>query len=176
MRAHSGYGNRTMTKLAGDNAPIPRILLLALFAALAACDAPDTAMEPEPSAATDSSAGVSHRILRKGYGRAAEPGDRLLVHTTGWLYDASAPDKRGEKFWSSLDSGEKLPFILGAGRVIKGWDQGLPGMLIGEVRELTIPPELAYGSAGRDPIPPNATLVFEVELFDAESPEEVAGD
>ena len=119
--------------------------------------------------------GVAVRIVRNGHGRAVEPGDELTVHTTGWLYDENAPDKRGEKFWSSLDSGERLTFTLGAGQMIQGWDRGLPGMLIGEIRELTIPPELAYGESGRGPIPPAATLVFEVELFGARSPEEVAG-
>jgi len=122
---------------------------------------------PPPTAADDG--GVDVRILRAGEGRAAEAGDVLTVHTTGWLFDESAPGKRGEKFWSSLDSGETLTFTLGAGQMIRGWDQGLPGMLVGEVRELTIPPELGYGAAGRGPIPPDSTLVFEVELFDANS-------
>ncbi len=119
--------------------------------------------------------GVAVRVLEKGYGRAVEAGDILTVHTTGWLYDEVAPGHRGEKFWSSLDTGDKLTFTLGAGEMIRGWDSGLPGMLIGETRELTIPPELAYGASGRGPIPPNATLVFEVELFSAEAPEEAAG-
>jgi FKBP-type peptidyl-prolyl cis-trans isomerase FkpA len=119
--------------------------------------------------------GVAVRIVRNGHGRAVEPGDELTVHTTGWLYDENAPDNRGEKFWSSQDSGERLTFTLGAGQMIQGWDRGLPGMLIGEIRELTSPPELAYGESGRDPIPPAATLVFEVELFSARTPDEVAG-
>lgn len=124
---------------------------------------------PQAKAAYDG--GVDVRILRAGEGRAVEAGDVLTVHTTGWLYDETAPEKRGEKFWSSLDSGETLTFTLGAGEMIRGWDQGLPGMLVGEVRELTIPPELGYGAAGRGPIPPDSTLVFEVELFGAESPD-----
>ncbi|HEX5788846.1 MAG TPA: FKBP-type peptidyl-prolyl cis-trans isomerase [Woeseiaceae bacterium] len=119
--------------------------------------------------------GVAVRIVRNGHGRAVEPGDELTVHTTGWLYDENAADNRGEKFWSSLDTGERLTFTLGAGQMIQGWDRGLPGMLIGEIRELTIPPGLAYGESGRGPIPPAATLVFEVELFSARTPEEVAG-
>jgi FKBP-type peptidyl-prolyl cis-trans isomerase len=132
--------------------------------------APATAAPAEAPEAADYG-GVGVRILRDGHGRAAAAGDLLTVHTTGWLYDESASDKRGEKFWSSLDSGELLPFTLGAGQMIRGWDQGLPGMLVGEVRELTIPPELGYGAAGRGPIPPNSTLVFEVELFSAEPPD-----
>lgn len=119
--------------------------------------------------------GVVVRTIRNGHGRAVEAGDVLTVHTTGWLYDENAPDHRGEEFWTSIGS-DKLVFTLGAGQMIKGWDQGLPGALIGEVRELTIPPELGYGAAGRGPIPPNATLVFEVELFNASGPDEAAND
>jgi FKBP-type peptidyl-prolyl cis-trans isomerase FkpA len=130
---------------------------------------------PPPAAEAVDHGDVGVRVIRNGYGRAVEPGDELTVHTTGWLYDESQPDHRGEKFWSSQDTGNRLTFILGAGQMIKGWDLGLPGMLIGEVRELTIPPELGYGSDGRGPIPPDSTLVFEVELFAASAPDE-AGD
>jgi len=115
--------------------------------------------------------GLTARILQAGYGRAAEPGDYVDVHYTGWLYDEAAPDKRGEKFDSSIDRGQKFQFTLGAGQVIKGWDQGVTGMLIGEKRELTIAPEMGYGSRGAgNVIPPGATLVFEVELFGLEGP------
>ena len=115
--------------------------------------------------------GLTARILRNGYGRAAEPGDLAEVHYTGWLYDENAPDHRGTKFDSSVDRGQRFSFPLGAGRVIKGWDQGIPGMLIGETRELTIAPELAYGERGAgNVIPPGATLVFEVELFSLSGP------
>ena len=110
--------------------------------------------------------GLTARILKNGYGRVAGAGDMADVHYTGWLYDEAAPDHRGEKFDSSLDRGERFPFPLGAGRVIKGWDQGVVGMLIGEKRELTIAPEMGYGDRGAgNAIPPGATLVFEVELF-----------
>jgi len=110
--------------------------------------------------------GLTARILKNGYGRAAEAGDMADVHYTGWLYDESAEDNRGTKFDSSVDRGERFPFPLGAGRVIKGWDEGVVGMLIGEERELTIAPEMAYGDRGAgNVIPPGATLVFEVELF-----------
>jgi FKBP-type peptidyl-prolyl cis-trans isomerase len=138
-----------------------------------AAEAPPATAAPVEAPEAADHGGVEVRILREGHGRAAAAGDFLTVHTTGWLYDESAPDKRGEKFWSSLDSGELLPFTLGAGQMIRGWDQGLPGMLVGEIRELTIPPELGYGAEGRGPIPPNSTLVFEIELFGAESPDAV---
>lgn len=113
--------------------------------------------------------GLSARILQSGYGRAAEVGDYVEVHYTGWLFDAEADDNRGDKFDSSVDRGQKFNFTLGKGQVIKGWDQGVAGMLIGEKRELTLAPEMAYGERGAGSvIPPGATLVFEVELFGLE--------
>jgi FKBP-type peptidyl-prolyl cis-trans isomerase len=114
--------------------------------------------------------GLTARILRAGDGQVAQAGDNVVVHYTGWLYDESAVDKRGAKFDSSVDRGQHFQFPLGAGRVIKGWDQGVAGMAIGELRELTIAPEMGYGARGAgDVIPPGATLVFEVELFDLQS-------
>jgi FKBP-type peptidyl-prolyl cis-trans isomerase len=113
--------------------------------------------------------GLTARILKEGSGSAAEAGDVVNVHYTGWLQDAEAEDGRGAKFDSSVDRGQLFSFPLGAGRVIKGWDQGVAGMLIGEKRELTIAPELAYGERGfPGAIPPSSTLIFEVELFGAE--------
>ncbi len=110
--------------------------------------------------------GLSARILKNGYGRAAEAGDLADVHYTGWLHDPEAPDNRGDKFDSSVDRGQQFQFPLGAGRVIQGWDQGVVGMLIGEKRELTIAPEMGYGDRGAGGvIPGGATLVFEVELL-----------
>ena len=98
--------------------------------------------------------------LKEGEGPAAQEGDTLLVHYTGWLAD-------GTKFDSSHDHNQPFtPFKLGAGQVILGWDKGLIGMKVGGKRKLTIPPELAYGEKGSSPtIPPNATLTFEVELL-----------
>lgn len=93
-----------------------------------------------------------------GTGPAAAVGDRVSVHYTGWLTD-------GTKFDSSIDRNTPLQFTLGNGEVIEGWDKGVVGMKVGGKRKLTIPPELAYGSAGRGPIPPDATLVFEITLL-----------
>lgn len=102
-----------------------------------------------------------------GQGAVAAAGDEVSVHYTGWLYDQSAPDKRGRKFDSSRDRGQPLVFMLGAGRVIRGWDEGVAGMRVGGKRELRIPAALGYGRSGAgDAIPPGASLVFEVELLD----------
>lgn len=148
---------------------VPLVVALPLLGACSKDAGP--AEEPSTEAADADTSGLEIRKLRNGYGRSAQPGDRVTVHYTGWLYDESAPDNRGEKFDSSVDRGQKFQFTLGEGRVIKGWDQGVKGMLIGETRELTIPPDMAYGERGAGGvIPPGATLVFEVELFNAESP------
>ncbi len=101
-----------------------------------------------------------------GTGAQAQVGQAVLVHYTGWLHDPAAPQGRGAKFDSSKDRGEPFEFQLGAGMVIRGWDEGVAGMLEGGTRILTIPPELGYGARGAGGvIPPNATLVFEVELL-----------
>ena len=102
-----------------------------------------------------------------GTGREAEPGFNVSVHYTGWLYDDKAADKKGTKFDSSVDRKEPFKFDLGAGQVIQGWDEGFAGMKIGGKRTLVIPPEMGYGARGAGGvIPPNATLIFDVELLD----------
>jgi FKBP-type peptidyl-prolyl cis-trans isomerase FkpA len=102
-----------------------------------------------------------------GKGKEAVPGKTVVVHYTGWFYKPLAARQRGRKFDSSLDRGQPLDFPLGAGRVIKGWDQGVAGMKVGGQRTLVIPPALAYGERGAGGvIPPNATLIFDVELLD----------
>jgi FKBP-type peptidyl-prolyl cis-trans isomerase FkpA len=100
-----------------------------------------------------------------GDGKEAAAGNHVDVHYTGWLYDEKAPDHKGQKFDSSLDRGQLFSFPLGAGHVIKGWDEGVAGMKIGGKRTLIIPSEMGYGPRGAGGvIPPNATLVFDVEL------------
>ncbi len=107
---------------------------------------------------------VDHQI---GAGALAESGMFVTVHYTGWLFDATEPDNKGRKFDSSRDRGQPFGFNLGAGQVIKGWDQGVAGMRVGGQRTLTIPPELGYGARGAGGvIPPNATLIFDVELLE----------
>jgi FKBP-type peptidyl-prolyl cis-trans isomerase FkpA len=101
-----------------------------------------------------------------GTGETATAGQNVEVHYTGWLFDAAAADNKGRKFDSSRDRGEPFRFLLGAGHVIAGWDQGVQGMKVGGQRTLVIPPEQGYGARGAGGvIPPNATLVFDVELL-----------
>ncbi len=103
--------------------------------------------------------GVQIEILKEGTGAIAKKGDTVSVHYVGVL-------ENGTKFDSSVDRGTPFEFSLGAGQVIPGWDIGIEGMKVGEVRKLTIPSELAYGSSGAgNAIPPNATLIFEVQLL-----------
>jgi len=104
---------------------------------------------------------------RAGTGAEAMTGRTVTVHYTGWLYDESRPERRGTKFDSSSDRNEPFSFTLGAGQVIQGWDEGVAGMKVGGQRTLTIPPHMGYGARGAGGvIPPNATLLFEVELLD----------
>ena len=106
---------------------------------------------------TDS--GLKYEDTVEGQGAVAEAGQQVSVHYTGWLTD-------GSKFDSSKDRNMPFDFPLGAGHVIRGWDEGVQGMKIGGTRKLTIPPQLGYGAAGAGGvIPPNATLIFEVELL-----------
>ncbi len=104
--------------------------------------------------------------IKVGTGAEATAGAFVTVHYTGWLFDASAADNRGRKFDSSRDRNDPFQFTLGVGQVIQGWDQGVQGMKVGGQRVLTIPPELGYGARGAGGvIPPNATLIFDVELL-----------
>ena len=102
-----------------------------------------------------------------GTGAEAKAARQVTVHYTGWLYDPKAADKHGKKFDSSKDHGEPFSFKLGGGQVIRGWDQGVAGMKVGGTRTLVIPSELGYGQRGAGgAIPPNATLLFDVELLE----------
>jgi FKBP-type peptidyl-prolyl cis-trans isomerase FkpA len=106
---------------------------------------------------------------KTGSGAEATTGRQVRVHYTGWLYDEGRDDHKGKKFDSSRDSNEPFTFRLGGGQVIPGWDQGVAGMRVGGQRTLTIPPDLGYGGRGAGGvIPPNATLVFDVELLDVQ--------
>jgi FKBP-type peptidyl-prolyl cis-trans isomerase len=104
--------------------------------------------------------------LVEGEGPMALSGKQVTVHYTGWLFDPKAEETKGRKFDSSRDRAEPFSFPLGAGHVIQGWDRGVAGMKVGGQRRLTIPPEMGYGARGAGGvIPPNATLVFDVELL-----------
>lgn len=113
---------------------------------------------------TDS--GLQYDVIKQGKGNVAQSGKRVQVHYTGWL---NQKGKKGAKFDSSVDRGKPFVFGLGQGMVIKGWDEGVEGMKVGEKRTLFIPAELGYGSRGAPPsIPPDADLIFDVELLDCE--------
>ncbi len=111
---------------------------------------------PVSAAPTTTASGLQIIDVAVGTGAEAQPGDTVTVHYTGWLTNNT-------KFDSSLDRGQPAQFPLG--NVIPGWQEGIPGMKVGGKRRLTIPPELAYGAPGRQGIPPNATLIFDVELL-----------
>ncbi len=121
-----------------------------------------------PTAPTVPLVPFSQVDLRPGTGAEAIAGKRVTVNYTGWLYDAAQGDQKGRQFDTSVGK-EPFMFVLGSGQVIRGWEQGLVGMRVGGLRRLVIPPSLAYGSAGAaGVIPPNATLVFDVEMLDVQ--------
>lgn len=130
----------------------------------AACSGSDSPTSPSNLPPTGTAA-FSQTDLTVGTGATAAAGQAISVNYTGWLYSDTAAENKGSQFDSSAGRGV-FRFTLGAGSVIRGWDQGIPGMRVGGRRRLVIPPELAYGSSTPDPqrIPPNATLLFEVDL------------
>jgi FKBP-type peptidyl-prolyl cis-trans isomerase FkpA len=139
-------------------------MLMVLFAG--GCTA-----DPQPTSQEKSAMNEKVTELKKidqvvGNGREAEPGLNVTVHYTGWLYDSSKPEGKGQKFDSSVDRGDPFIFFLGGQQVIQGWDEGVAGMKVGGKRTLIIPSEMGYGSHGAGGvIPPNAPLVFDVELL-----------
>ena len=136
------------------------LLLAASLLLLAACNAP----VPPPGGSV---ADLERIDTLAGTGAVATSGSDVTVHYTGWLYDEMAPQQRGLKFDSSVDRGQPFTFLLGAGQVIRGWDDGVAGMKVGGKRTLLIPADLGYGSNGAGGvIPPGASLVFDVELLD----------
>ncbi|WP_329740818.1 FKBP-type peptidyl-prolyl cis-trans isomerase [Dyella sp. A6] len=136
------------------------LALLALPVVLAACSHP-----PQPYDGGQVTK-LTITDLKVGTGAEAKPGMQVKVNYTGWLYDQHAKDKRGKKFDSSFDHGAPFTFTLGKGMVIKGWDEGVTGMRVGGKRLLLIPAALGYGAQGAGGvIPPNASLVFEVDLL-----------
>lgn len=153
------------------------IPLLVLCPMLPAVAVPAFGTEPQPVAAAapavaaeEPEARLLIEDLKPGVGAEARPGMVLAVHYTGWLHEPGALGGRGRQFDSSRDGGQPFVFQLGAGRVIRGWELGVAGMQVGGLRRLIIPPELAYGSRGAGGvIPPDATLVFEIELLGVES-------
>jgi FKBP-type peptidyl-prolyl cis-trans isomerase FkpA len=144
-----------------------KFTLIALIAVTAACSGKSDA--PATSAAPPAVTALKTVTLKPGTGATIAGGQTAVVQYTGWLYEAGATDHKGKQFDSSRNAGQPFKFPVGTGSVIKGWDQGVPGMKIGESRRLTIPPDLAYGDSGAGGvIPPGATLVFDVELVGIE--------
>lgn len=145
-----------------------RLLVTAAWLGLACWAVAEEPPAPVPPATPEAVLQVTDRVA--GIGDEALPGMIVIVHYTGWLHDPSAEDGRGRKFDSSRDRGQPFSFPLGAGHVIRGWEQGVPGMKVGGVRRLLIPPALAYGgrNVGNGLIPPNSTLLFEIELLAVE--------
>ena len=147
---------------------LPAVAMCAMVLLVGACSGKD---EPAKSELTLSEAVAPPTELQKidivkGAGEGVSQGQTAVVHYTGWLYDPTAAEQKGTKFDSSRDRGEPFPFRIGNREVIRGWDEGVQGMQPGGQRRLVIPPALGYGEAGaQNVIPPNATLVFDVELM-----------
>ncbi|HET7729495.1 MAG TPA: FKBP-type peptidyl-prolyl cis-trans isomerase [Usitatibacter sp.] len=151
------------------------VLAAAAALVLAACASPpdakpQAAAEPRATAASKCAAPPAElvkRDLKEGTGETIETRYAIMVHYTGWLYDGCAPDFKGEMFDTSTTRGAPFGLIVGGGRVIKGWDEGLAGMKVGGKRLLVIPPDKGYGAAvaGGGKIPANSTLVFEVDAI-----------
>jgi peptidylprolyl isomerase len=145
-------------------------LLAVLAAAPASADEKKSVTPTEPEKKSESKmittpSGLQYEDVKVGTGATPQKGQTCVMHYTGWLWENGA--KKGKPFDSSVDRGTPFPFPIGQGRVIKGWDEGVATMKVGGKRILIIPPDLGYGSRGAGgAIPPNATLMFEVELLE----------
>lgn len=169
--------NRQNSFSTAPGAQLPRsvqiLQILALAAFLSTTTGQALSQTPSPPSPTTSSktdaivTELKKIDVKQGTGAEAVSGKPVIVHYTGWLYDPSKPDNKGAKFDSSLDRKVPFGFFLGAGKVIKGWDDGVVGMKVGGQRTLVIPASMAYGERGAGGIiPPNATLIFDVELLE----------
>ena len=147
-----------MTAMARKS-PLLQLSLGIILGLMSACGGKPAAAPPSPVTSMQSV------DLKPGAGPSIAPGKIAVVQYTGWLYEATAKDNKGKQFDSSLTQGQPFRFPLGAGSVIKGWDQGVIGMKIGGSRRLIIPADMAYGDSGAGGvIPPGATLVFDIDL------------
>ena len=135
--------------------------VISLIVILGLCACSDSPTDPTNNGQ------YSQLDLLQGTGTDAQAGKVISVHYTGWFFDESEPSRRGVQFDSST-GGAPFSFTLGVGQVIAGWDQGLVGMRVGGIRRLVIPPSLAYGAIRNSSVPPNATLLFEVELVEVQ--------
>ena len=144
-------------------------LVAAMLLTVTACKRAEAPATPaaETSGATTSAPAVASQQIDTvvGTGKEATSGATAVVNYTGWLYEPAAPQQRGKEFDSSIGR-EPFSFQVGAGQVIKGWDVGVQGMKVGGKRTLIVPASMGYGEGGAGPIPPNANLIFDVELLD----------
>jgi FKBP-type peptidyl-prolyl cis-trans isomerase FkpA len=154
-----------MTRFPIRRSRLSACLVAVVALAVGGCGIFGPAISPEEDAKskTDKTA-LEIKDVVAGSGAEARPGRKVAVHYTGWLYHPDKPEHHGRQFDSSHDRGAPYELTLDAGEVIPGWDQGLAGMKVGGKRTLVIPPSLAYGRRGYAGIPPNATLVFDLEL------------
>jgi FKBP-type peptidyl-prolyl cis-trans isomerase FkpA len=140
---------------------VPVIVFSLILVSACGGDSGTSPSAPPPTAP------FSQTDLRVGTGADATAGRRITVNYTGWLYDPARPENKGAQFDTSVGR-QPFTFVLGAGAVIRGWDQGVVGMKVGGQRRLVIPAELGYGPGGNGPIPGGATLVFDIELLDVQ--------